>query len=378
MIMNDMAQEQQMGDTTEGHFEYKLLNKDVEMQGKYFDVVPDGNLFTLDDYPIFAVRMRPFGIDKIMDIYNRKYNIKTSVLTYKLNTNQYMLYSNNSRQMYLTQKEQLLKFFNFDELSNNEFIGLIITIVNEDNRLVHAVPYVYGKVDGRKKIIFLDAFGGLNCFSGCIIGAGFFQQNITDIDCYCHGNAVQGDHHSCGIIACDFVKNCLRNNAKLTYKILRSVKMRTVVRDFEYDQDIEVNVYELPAELKKFSQLGINKAKDTTIKDTKNEEEKQQRIGWFSNHIRKLMYRRDPEPYNPDGQIVPDAMREEKQINTSLLEKGHKYAGWIMKEEKLMLNYNPKYWLDMIRGQNIDNIFLRFVKQVKKLVEDIKVNETNE
>ena len=90
------------------------------------------------------------------------------------------------------------------------------------------------------------------------------------------------------------------------------------------------------------------------------------------------MYRRDPEPYNPDGQIVPDAMREEKQINTSLLEKGHKYAGWIMKEEKLMLNYNPKYWLDMIRGQNIDNIFLRFVKQVKKLVEDIKVNETNE
>lgn len=378
MIMNDMAQEQQTGDTTEGHFEYKLLNKDVEMQGKYFDVVPDGNLFTLDDYPIFAVRMRPFGIDKIMDIYNRKYNIKTSVLTYKLNTNQYMLYSNNSRQMYLTQKEQLLKFFNFDELSNNEFIGLIITIVNEDNRLVHAVPYVYGKVDGRKKIIFLDAFGGLNCFSGCIIGAGFFQQNITDIDCYCHGNAVQGDHHSCGIIACDFVKNCLRNNAKLTYKILRSVKMRTVVRDFEYDQDIEVNVYELPAELKKFSQLGINKAKDTTIKDTKNEEEKQQRIGWFSNHIRKLMYRRDPEPYNPDGQIVPDAVREEKQINTSLLEKGHKYAGWIMKEEKLMLNYNPKYWLDMIRGQNIDNIFLRFVKQVKKLVEDIKVNETNE
>ena len=376
--MNDMAQEQQTGDTTEGHFEYKLLNKDVEMQGKYFDVVPDGNLFTLDDYPIFAVRMRPFGIDKIMDIYNRKYNIKTSVLTYKLNTNQYMLYSNNSRQMYLTQKEQLLKFFNFDELSNNEFIGLIITIVNEDNRLVHAVPYVYGKVDGRKKIIFLDAFGGLNCFSGCIIGAGFFQQNITDIDCYCHGNAVQGDHHSCGIIACDFVKNCLRNNAKLTYKILRSVKMRTVVRDFEYDQDIEVNVYELPAELKKFSQLGINKAKDTTIKDTKNEEEKQQRIGWFSNHIRKLMYRRDPEPYNPDGQIVPDAVREEKQINTSLLEKGHKYAGWIMKEEKLMLNYNPKYWLDMIRGQNIDNIFLRFVKQVKKLVEDIKVNETNE
>ena len=121
MIMNDMAQEQQTGDTTEGHFEYKLLNKDVEMQGKYFDVVPDGNLFTLDDYPIFAVRMRPFGIDKIMDIYNRKYNIKTSVLTYKLNTNQYMLYSNNSRQMYLTQKEQLLKFFNFDELSNNEF-----------------------------------------------------------------------------------------------------------------------------------------------------------------------------------------------------------------------------------------------------------------
>ena len=376
--MEDILQEPQSVDGNSEHFEYKLLNKDIEMQGEYFDVVPDGNLFTIEDYPIFAVRLRPFGISKIMDIYNKKYNIKSYVLTYKLNSNQYMLYSNNSRQMYLTQKEALLKFFNFDNINDNEFAGIIIAITNEDERLVHAIPYLYGKVNGRKKIIFLDAFGGLNCFSGCIIGAGFFQQNIPDIDCYCHGDAIQGDHHSCGIIACDFIKNCLRNNAKLTHKILRNVKMRTMARDFEYNQNIEVNVYDLPTELKKFSQLGINKAKEVAIQDTKSEDEKQQRIGWFAKHIRKLFYRRDPEPYNPDGQIVPDAIREEKQINTSLLEKGHKYAGWIIKTEKLMLNYNPKYWLDMIKEQDGNNIFLRFVKQVKKLVDDIKVEKIDE
>ena len=377
--MDNILQDQQtQNGVKEEHFEYKLLNKDVELLGEYFDVVPDGNLFTLDDYPIFAVRLRPFGIGKIMDIYNHKYNIKSYVLTYKLNSNQYMLYSDNSRQMYLTQQEALLKCFNFDSINDNEFAGIIIVVTNEDERLVHAIPYLYGKVNGRKKLIFLDAFGGLNCFSGCIIGAGFFQQNIPDIDCYCHGDIIQGDHHSCGIVACDFVKNCLRNNAKLTYKILKNVKMRTIVRDFEYNRDIDVNVYDLPTELKKFSQLGINKAKEMAIKDTESEDEKQRRIGWFAKHIRKLFYRRDTEPYNPDGQIVPDAVREEKQINTSLLEKGHKYAGWIIKEEKLMLNYNPKYWLDMIREQDGNNIFLRFVKQVKKLVGKIQVDKIDE
>ena len=43
-----------------------------------------------------------------------------------------------------------------------------------------------------------------------------------------------------------------------------------------------------------------------------------------------------------------------------------------------MLNYNPKYWLDMIREQDGNNRFLRFVKQVKKLVEEIKVDDANE
>ena len=65
--MEDILQEPQSVDGNSEHFEYKLLNKDVEIQGKYFDVVPDGNLFTVDDYPIFAVRLRPFGIDKIIN-----------------------------------------------------------------------------------------------------------------------------------------------------------------------------------------------------------------------------------------------------------------------------------------------------------------------
>ena len=141
--MEDILQEPQSVDGNSEHLEYKLLNKDVEIQGKYFDVVPDGNLFTLDDYPIFAVRLRPFGIDKIMDIYNRKYHIKSSVLTYKLNSNQYMLYSNNSRQLYLTQQEALLKFFNFDNLNDKEIDVIIIYITKENERLVHVITYLY-------------------------------------------------------------------------------------------------------------------------------------------------------------------------------------------------------------------------------------------
>ena len=43
-----------------------------------------------------------------------------------------------------------------------------------------------------------------------------------------------------------------------------------------------------------------------------------------------------------------------------------------------MLNYNPKYWLDMIREQDENNIFLRFVKQVKKLVGKIQVDKIDE
>ena len=258
----------------------------------------------------------------------------------------------------------------------------MIAVVNTEERLVHSVPFIYGKLNGKKKIIFLypyfESFGIINEESGCITGAKFFKLNIPDVECYCHGYTYQADHHSCGIIACDFIKNCLRNNAKLAHKILKRVKMKTTVRDFEYDKDIDVNVYDLPTELKKFSQLGVNKAKDVVMNDAKNDNEKQQRTGWFASHIRKLFYRRDPEPYNPDGQIVPDAVREEKQINTSLLEKGHKYAEWIIREERLMLNYNPKYWLDMIREQDGNNRFLRFVKQVKKLVEEIKIDDANE
>ena len=42
--------------------EYSILNKDIELCGQYFDVVPDGNLYTIDDMPIFAIRMRASDI----------------------------------------------------------------------------------------------------------------------------------------------------------------------------------------------------------------------------------------------------------------------------------------------------------------------------
>lgn len=354
--------------------EYNLLNRDVEICTKYFDVVPDGNLFTLDDVPIFAIRMRPFGIDKIMEIYQKKYNIDVQVLTYKINEKQYMIYSSDSRQIYLTQKEQLLKYFNFDVLKDNEFKGIIIAVSNQDNRLVHAIPYIYGKINGRKKIIFLDPFSSLNCYSGCIIGCSFFQQYFLDIDCYCHGKIIQADHHSCGIIACDFVKKCLQHKAKIAKKILNSVKMKTKLHDTDSNRDFYINIYDLPMELKIFSQLHIKEMQEQSIEDTNSSEEKKQRENWFLKHIRKLIYRRDPEPYDPDGQIVPDSQIEEKEINTTLIEKGHKYADWIIKETKMAINYDSKYWLSIIRKQKIQNPFIKLIKHFTKTLKKKKQN----
>ena len=348
--------------------QYNVLNHDIEICGKYFDVVPDGNLFTLDDMPIFAVRMRPMGILHIMNSYNKKYNIDTKVLTYKLNTNQYTLYSSDSRAMYETQKEALLKFFDFSQCKNNEFKGIIVVITNNDDRMIHAIPYLYGCFEGKKKIIFLDPYYELNIFSGCVVGADFFYQNIKGVECYCHGETIQADHHSCGIIACDFVKNCLQNNAKLTKKILNNVIMRVEVESLHNNSISYVNSFDLPIELKKFAQVHIKKQYENSINETSLPQERERRHNWFLSHMRTLIYRKDPEPYNPDGEIVPESEGIKKEINTALLEKGHKYAGKIIKELKQNIDYNSKYWLDLIKEQKDGNIIRKLMIRARKMI----------
>ena len=347
-----------------------IKNKDVEWRGEYFDVVPDQNLYTLEDYPIFAVRMRPKGIDCIMEMYNKKYGIKTKVLRYKLNNYNYTLYTNDSEDMYITQQDALLKYFNFDECVNNEFRGIIISVVNQDNRLVHAIPFIYGKVDGKKKLIFLDPyfenFGIINESSGCITGARFFKQHLKDVECYCHGYTYQADHHSCGIIACDFVKNCLKNKAKIAKKILHSVCERIKLGDerFEY----YLNIFTLPTELSRFSQIHHRKEEEKSLAEVKDDEVKEEREHWFHKHFNTLKYRKNPEPYNPDDSIVPPAEQVPviKEINTSLIEKGHKYAEWIMREKGEIEGYNSKYWISMIREQKSGNPIMQLMRRLRR------------
>ena len=348
---------------------YNLLNKDIETQGKYFDVVPDGNLFTMDDMPIFAVRMRPMGIAHIMNIYEKKYHFHTDVLTYKINTDQYTLYSNNSQQMYNTQRDILLKYFNFDSCKSNEFKGIIIVITNNDNRMIHAIPYIYGVVENRKKIIFLDPFFAPDMGSGCVIGADFFYRAYNgNIDCYCHGETVQADHHSCGIIACDFIKNCLSNNYKIVKKILSNVLMRTEVYSYNEEGNSYINIFDLPTELRKFAQVKFHQVYSDSIENSKTDEEKKIKHNWFINHIKTLIYRRDPEPYNPNGKIYPDSESVKKEINTSLIEKGHKYAGWIVKDLKQQTDYNSKYWISLIREQCEGNIIKKLIRKARKMI----------
>ena len=354
----------------ETFYDYNLLNKDVETCSDYFDVVPDGNLYTFDDYPIFAIRMRPKGIYHIMDRYNKKYKISCEVLTYKINEKQYTLYTNNTYEMYLKQKNNILQYFDFERCSDGDFKAIIIVVVNNDNRTIHAIPYIYGKINFRKKIIFLDPFYSIDLGSGCIVGAEFFYNNYDDIDCYCHGFNIQADHHSCGIIACDFVKNCLKNKAKLAKQILENVKMRTTINNPDNGLTTTLNIYELPNELKKFSQTRIQEVKEKNINESKNSEEKENKNNWFSSHFRKLIYRRDPEPYNPDGLVIPENNGIIKEINTALLEKGHKYAKKIIKEVGNISDYNANYWLTLIKEQDGGNIIKKIIKRARKIVKN--------
>lgn len=350
---------------------YHVLNKDVELCSEYFDVVPDGNLYTMDDSPIFAIRMRPMGIRHIMDLYKKKYNLKTDVLTYKVHTYQYTLYSSNVIQMYNTQNEYLLKYFNFNDCKNNEFRGVIIVVVNEENRMIHTMPFIYGVVEGKKKLIFLDPFFALDTGSSCIVGADFFYHVYNgEIDCYCHGERIQADHHSCGIIACDFIKNCLQNNAKVVKKILKNVVMRAEV-DGRSDKKSYVNVYNLPSELLKFAQIKHNKAFDVSLSDVLNDQERQNRRDWFKRHIRTLVYRKDPEPYNPSGRVISDKKGVKKLINTSLLEKGHKYAGRIVKDLKQDTEYNSKYWLSLICEQREGNTIRKLIRATRMALKNL-------
>ena len=235
---------------------YPLKNKDVEVQGKYFDIVPDGNLYTLDDSPIFAIRMRPFGINEIIKKYCKSYKFNAKVLTYKLNSPEYSLYTDDTERMYSSQKERMIEYFNFEELKNDEMRGIVIAITNSDDRLVHALPILYGFHKGKKRVIFLDSCWNFNLGSGAVVGAKFFKDNYKDIDCYCHNETIQADHHSCGIIACDFLKECLRSKAKLARKIMDSAENSVVdVQDYRAGTTFELHTYNLPSKLARFSQV---------------------------------------------------------------------------------------------------------------------------
>ena len=355
--------------------DYHLLNKDVELCGNYFDVVPDGNLYTVDDVPIFAIRMRPKGIAHIMAEYQEKYGFYTEVLVYKIHTRQYTLYSDDAMQMYNTQTEALKAYFNFDTCNDREFRGVIIVVVNEDDRMIHAIPYLYGMLDGRRKMIFLDPFFAPDMGSGCIVGTNFFYRLYNgNIDCYCHGENVQADHHSCGIIACDFIKNCFQRDGKVLKKILKNVKMRVDICKGSEDGPVWVNIYILPTELRRFTQISHNRTRADCLAEVDDEEEKEARKGWFRQHIRTLIYRKDPEPYNPIGSIIPSQEGVKKDINTSLLEKGHKYAGKIVKDLNQDTAYNSKYWLSLIREQNDGNVFARVMRRARKMFQSYSEN----
>ena len=89
------------------------------------------------------------------------------------------------------------------------------------------------------------------------------------------------------------------------------------------------------------------------------------------DHIRTLLYYRDPNPYDPTANVMVNDIEniEKKEINTAFLEKGHKYAELIMREVGQVEGYDPRYWLSVIRGQNEkSSSVVRFIKTLRKLL----------
>jgi hypothetical protein len=343
-----------------------LLNKDVEILGRYFDVVPDGNIFTQNAMPIFSVRLKAEGINIIADYYSKKYAIDIKTAIYNFNSENFTMYPNDASSVY--QHETIKKHFDFHSLKINGARGLIITLVNKDARLMHAIPIIYGFNEfGKKFVVIMDPYfeyedGSIEAHTSSLIAAKFFYQNFNNIDIYCHNEKLIADHHSCAIVACDLLKNCLVKDAKIL-KTMLSNKIKTI--SIHSNCIFNINKFELNSEILKFSQLS-NSYKSMSS----SENVSRSRISFFDyiNRNKILVnYYKEPEPYDPSKMLLPSDLNGfvKKEINAKLLKKGHQYAKLIMKLTGYKGTlYNPDYWLRVIDSQKVtgESKIIKFIK----------------
>jgi hypothetical protein len=356
-----------------------LLNSDIEMLGSYFDVVPDGNIFTLDMMPIFAVRLKSKGISIIASHYYKKHNINIDVISYVINCDRHTLYQYDAKLIY-SDKSGLIDKIVFDQLQYKKdyFQGIAITVTNKNNGLMHTIPLVYGfDKKGNKIFVALDAYYNIgetideNC--SAILLCKFIKSHFPDAQLFVHNTKIQSDHHSCSIVACDIIKNFLIRDAKLLKKeILTSKPIQIPIND--NTSILEANLINMPPEILKLSQF--SSIYQSVNQDSLVTKYKIKIAEYLNNKKNTFKYYKEPEPYDSSKLVIPIGEKlQEKVINTSLILKGHQYAAIVMKETGSKFKdkyYDPNYWINLIKlkkqsTEDIKSNIITWIKNSRKI-----------
>ena len=369
-------------DATNGITSYlSLQNKDVELIYNYFDVVPDGNLYTKIGSPIFVVRLKSKGLEILANYYKKKYDVNIKILKYLIKyTNRNTIYSSDISKLITI--HNLAKKINFTKLNNNQQSGVIISLLNNEKRLMHGMSIVYGKKNnGKKFVIFGDPYyeyqNNIDEQSSVLVLAKYFNKNFNDIDIYCQNLHIQADHHCCAVVSTDFVKNCLINNGKILKEMID--KSDTIIFLASNINDTYANViannrnvndistltdlfiihkYYLHSEFLKLSHLNSTICSDDSMNRydkivSKNNIDLKE---YVQNNNINCLYYKEPHPYNPNDYYlrkINDMIL--KQVNATLIKKAHKYAKIIMEETKFNnIEYSPNYWLELIKKHKIN------------------------
>jgi hypothetical protein len=321
-----------------------IFNYEIEERSQFFDVVPDARLFFQSFMPVMNIRFNAAGLIMIAKRYENLYNINILVHQIKINSSEFSIDGSVAEMIF--SDESLYEKITFN---NNQINGIIINVVNNEERLMHSMPIIFGAIDGKKVVIFFDRyfeFFDKIDYESCVFcgSKNIINKLGADINIYLHNEIIQIDQHSCAIIALLILKKCLSNN-DIIHEIMHNSQQIT-------DEYLGYfSKFNLPEEI---SSLRQNNFSGEEI-------------------VSKKLLKVDKRylPYNPN-QIIDFneiEMATLKTINISLLFRSHKYAEYIMQNyqikttENKSFAYNPTFWLYILQKNDEQEQTLKHIKQ---------------
>lgn len=184
--------------------ETPLVNSFQDKKGKIHSQLYSNDYYELWNYPdgLEYVRLKSQGLLEISNHYfERDNNIYIRIEKCWLNSKEYSL-----RELpFPDQNDFLRSVRNLSEtMENGEIKGLIYSVENRDEHVMHTIPFAVAKKNnGETEIVDFEGwFQGQRAIKGI---------NIRQVENYFEqeGKRAQLDHHSCTVFAIDTLKNCL-------------------------------------------------------------------------------------------------------------------------------------------------------------------------